>query len=66
MVEEKVSEVVAVGINAWLLAEAGGTKERECLQRSKGCLALGHRCGAAGHCNRQRRQVSFVANPFSM
>lgn len=64
MIEEKVSEVVAVGINARLLAEAGGAKERERLQRSKGCLALGHRCGTAGHCNRQRRQFSFVANPL--
>lgn len=64
MIEDKVSEVVAVGINARFLAEAGGAKERERLQRPKGCLALGHRCGTAGHCNRQRRQFSFVANPL--
>jgi len=50
MIEEKVPEVVAIGIHSGLLAQAGGPEELEGLQGAKGRLALGHRHRAAGHC----------------
>lgn len=49
MIEEKVPEVVAIGIHSGLLAQAGGPEELEGLQGAKGRLALGHRHRAAGH-----------------
>lgn len=51
MIEQKVPKVVAVGIEAGLLAQARGPEEGKGLQRSQRRLALGHRHRATGHCN---------------
>lgn len=60
MVEQKGLEVVAVGIEGGLLAQAGGAKKRECLQRLQGRLALGDGDRAAGNCTHARTCVCCV------
>lgn len=53
VVEQKISEVVAVGIHARLFAQARGPEEGKRLQCSKGRLTLGHCRGAAGYWKRE-------------
>lgn len=50
MVEQKVPEVVAVRVDAGLLAQTGRPKKRKRLERPQRRLALGHGHRTAGHC----------------
>lgn len=62
MVEQEVLEVIAVGIDAGLLAQAGGTEKLERLQRLQSRLALGDGDRAAGDCmSHSERRTPKVA-----
>lgn len=60
MVKEEIPKVVAVRINARLLAKACRSEEGECLQRTQCCLAFCHRYRAAGHWKETKRQERRV------
>jgi hypothetical protein len=59
MVEEKVAEVVAVGVHARLLAEAGRPEEGKRLEGPQCGLALCHCYRAAGDWNEMEKIGDF-------
>lgn len=60
MIEQKIPEMIAIGIHAGLLAQAGGAKELKCLQRTQRRLAFCDRHRAAGHCKDNERDSQAI------
>lgn len=56
VIEEEVSEVVAVGIDARLFAQTGRPEEGEGLQRAQSRLAFGYCHGAASNWNKRKKK----------
>jgi hypothetical protein len=61
MVEQKVSKVVTVRIDARLFAQTGRTKKWERLKRSQRRLALSHRHCAARHCEIEEKRIFKIS-----